>query len=794
MFQKYTKGIFYGDNPLNYTLTVFTLQASLVCLSTAFLRFLLIPLGETSFIPQVLAGLLWGPSFLGKVANIRKWIFASKPFYSSEAISLFGTMIFLFLMGVKTDPSLVMRTGKKTWAIGLCCCLLPHVFSIPYVFILRHILSPETDVYKSLYVIAAFSSSISFQVTVSLLEDFKLLNSEVGRLAVSSSMVSGIVSAMWQSFILTRKQRNAHNIRGRGSPMMAISMIVMVLIILCILRPIMLWMIRKTPKGKPIKESYIVSIYVMVLGCSLFGEFIGRHYVFGPLILGLAVPEGPPLGSALVERLDTLISGLYMPMFFFAASARFKPDLVDFYSFKIVQPLAITSFFGKIVGTVLPSLYCDMPLTDGVSFGLIMSAQGITHLLHLQNLHYYHIIDDKSYAQMVIAMIWLTAASNPIVKYLYDPSKIYLSIAKRRTVEHSPTGVVLPLMACIHTEENTPPMINFLEMSNSTVESPIWFHVIHLLKLKGRAIPVLIDHQQNSRSIPLHSDVSNNIINAFKSYEQQKPDKVVVKVYTSISPYETMHDEICLQAAHKQACMLIVPFHRQFRRSGVIDLPNPIRTLNRHLLRTAPCSVGILVERGSLISNNALTSTSFYSVGVLFIEGPDDREALAYAMRMAEHPNVKVSVIRLTETRRKVRQFLNRDPDTEILHKFLVNYSQIKRHDYKEEVVRDSVEMIGIIRTFEGCYDLILVGRRHEGESSLFYGMTEWIDYPELGSVADMLVSSDSTFDGSVLVVQQQNKVGANFVHHDFHQENSVSTQERASMDVQPHKMVMPVV
>ncbi|XP_029130527.1 cation/H(+) antiporter 15 isoform X2 [Cajanus cajan] len=735
LFQS-SKGIFFGENPLNFVVLVVILQGSLVCFTNAWLEFILMPLGETTFVSQAMAGFLMGPSVLGQFKCLKKFFFAPKPFFVCETISLLGTMIFLFSMGVKIDISMVMRTGRKTWAIGVCSFVLPLAFSIFYAFLLRQVLPPGTDIYKSLFYIAAFSSAGSFQVVANLLEDFKLLNSEVGRLAISSSMVNGVLCAIWQIIAVSRQQKIIfQDTYQSSSKWIAISLCVMVIIILCVLRPIMLWMIRRTPKGRPMKESYLVSVYVMVLGCSLFGEFIGEHYLIGPIILGLAVPEGPPLGSAL--------------------------------------PVAFFGFLGKVIGTMLPSIYCNMPLTDALILGLIMGAQGMTHILHFQNLQYLHIIDDQSYAQMVVALMWLTAASTPIVKFMYDPTKSYLSLNRRRTIEHAPPRTILPLMACIYHEENTPPLINVLEMSNSSTESPICLYVLHLIQLTGRSAPVLIDHEASNKSVnPLKSSYSQNIRNAFKSYENQQMGNVMVKVLTSISPYETMHDEICLQAAKKRAYMLIVPFHKQCGPTQILESAQPIRALNRHLLRTAPCSVGILVERGNLISNNPLTSMSFYSVGILFVEGADDREALAYAMRMADHPNVKVTVIRLMEPRRKSRNLASRDPDGDLIHKFMVDYIHIKRHDYREEAVRDSVEMVNVIRSLEGCYDLILVGRRHQNESSLFSGLTEWIEFPELGLIADMLVSSDSTFDGSVLVVQQQNKAGIGLL--DIHPENSI--------------------
>ncbi|XP_027941288.1 cation/H(+) antiporter 15-like [Vigna unguiculata] len=794
LFQTNPKGIFYNEDPLNYTLTVVLLQASIACLASLFFEFLLVPIGETTFIPHVLAGLVLGPSLLGKTLNLKK-LFSPKTIYIAEALSRFGVMVFLFLVGVKVDPLLIFRTGKKTWAIGLGSCLLPLGFSVCSAYIIRLYLSPESEIYKALYFISTFSSAGSFQATASAVHDFKLLNSEVGRLAVSSSMINGAFSAMWQGMVVSQRPKVMRKKPDGYLTLGILSLIALVLIIICILRPIMLWMTRMTPKGKPVKESYIISIYVMMLGCSLFSEAIGEHYMLGPLIFGLAVPEGPPIGAALVDRLDTLISGLLMPLFFFSSSARFSADILNFTDFTIVQLVALGNFFAKIAGVVLPSLYCKMSFTDAISLGLILSAQGISQLVHLQSLQTFKIIDDMIYSQMAIALVWLTAASSPIVKLLYDPSKSYLSLTRWRTVEHAPPDIELPIIACIHCEENTPTMINFLEISNSRVESPIYFHVLHLLQLKGRSAPLMIDHDLKSNTHLWRSNRSVSIINAFKSYEQQCSN-VQVKVYTCISPYETMHDEVCMQAAEKRACILIVPFHRHFRRTGIIELSNPVRALNRHLLRTAPCSVGILVERGSLVNNNPLTTVSFYNVAVVFIEGPDDREALAYAMRMADHPNVKVTVIRITGSRRKSRTMITRDPDAEIIHKFMVNYLQVKRHDFREQIVRDSVEMIGVIREFDGCFDLILVGRRHESESSMFYGMNEWNEYPELGSVADMLVSSDSTFDGSVLVVQQQNKVGTHVIRQDCHNlENSVPRRELPTvLDVQPKPSGWPIL
>ncbi|XP_039690665.1 cation/H(+) antiporter 15 [Medicago truncatula] len=731
-----SKGIFLQDNPFSYTLPVLFLQTSLASLFTAILQFVLAPLGQSSFVPQMLAGLILGPSFLGESEFIRKWLFPPRTFYISETISFYGCMLFLFLIGVKIDLVLIQKL----------------------------FLTPDQVIYETIFPIVLMLSTGSFHVTAIHLADLKLLNSEMGRIAISASMVSGSTSLLLITTIVTQKQgtlmKDSSNVNW-----MTICLLAMIAFTICVLRPIMLWMV------------------------------IGEHFTLGPVILGLAVPDGPPLGSALTERLETMVSKIFLPLYFLFCGASFKLFLIDSRCFVTVQIIAVFAFLGKVGGTMLPSIYLKMPLTDVLSLGLLMSCQGITQLLYLQTSIALEFLDQETYGSGLIALVWVTGLITPIVKFLYDPSKRYLSLNKRRTIEQSASDIELRLMACVHDQENIPSMINLLEMSNPSLRSPICFYVLHLIQLAGRSTPLFIDHQPiYGKTKSSHSSYSRRIINAFRSYEQQKENSVVVKIFTSISPYETMHDEICMQVAEKRVCLLIVPFHRQWRPNGITESAHPVRALNRQLLRTAPCSVGILIERGALNRNNPLTSVSFYSVGVVFIEGEDDREALAYAMRMANQPNVSVTMVRIMEPRKKNKNMTNRDPNGDLIHRFKVDCIQIKRHDYKEEIARDSVEMINVIKSLEGCFDLILVGRRHECESGLFNGLSEWNEYPELGPMGDMLVASDSTFDGSVLVVQQQKRSGTGY--HDLHLDSGfVTRQESLTIVEVPHdRKVWPMV
>ncbi|AES98900.1 transmembrane protein, putative [Medicago truncatula] len=53
-----SKGIFFHENPFSYAVPVLFIQSSLASILIAILQFLLAPLGQTSFVPQILSKFL----------------------------------------------------------------------------------------------------------------------------------------------------------------------------------------------------------------------------------------------------------------------------------------------------------------------------------------------------------------------------------------------------------------------------------------------------------------------------------------------------------------------------------------------------------------------------------------------------------------------------------------------------------------------------------------------------------------------------------------------------------------
>lgn len=215
---------------------------------------------------------------------------------------------------------------------------------------------------------------------------------------------------------------------------------------------------------------------------------------------------------------------------------------------------------------------------------------------------------------MVIVAVVMTAIITPIVTTIYKPARRFVPY-NRRSIQRSKPDAELRVLVCIHTPRNVPTIINLLEASHPTKKSPICIYILHLVELTGRASAMLIVHSTRKSGRPALNRTqaqSDHIINAFENFEQHVAC-VSVQPLTAISPYSTMHEDICSVAEDKRVALIIIPFHKQQTVDGGMEATNPaFRTINQNALANAPCSVGILVDRGLNGSTRLATNQVFF--------------------------------------------------------------------------------------------------------------------------------------------------------------------------------------
>ncbi|KAA8543694.1 hypothetical protein F0562_021560 [Nyssa sinensis] len=685
-----------------------------------------------------------------------------------ETMAYVGLMFHLFILGVQVDATMLKKAGRSAALIGTTGFALPHALGGLAFMVVPNLVMVEDTLRRSLPFITALNSMTTFPVITSLLSDLNILNSELGRLAASTCMVSDF----WSYFI--GMAMTTIGISMRDSQLMSLWSISwfigFVLIVVLIIRPLILWMANQIPEGQSMKEAHFLAILVIVMVCAFCSEIFGQHIGLGAFVVGVVIPDGPPFGSALVNKLDVLTTGLLLPIKMVIGGLRVNLNTLRTSSVMIIELFIILGYIGKFTGTLVSALYCNVPVCDAFLLSLLMCCKGFIEVAVYYSWSEDGIVDNQAYALMLITMLIVTGVARPLVGHMYDPSRKYMAQSRRTILQSGIHDVELRMLVCIHNEDNVPTIINLLEASKPTRHHPVSVFVLNLMELRGRSAAILEPHFKRGKITPQLSR-SDRIVKAFNYFVQHNLGCVQVQHFTAMAPYASMHDDICMLAVDKNVTIVIVPFHKQWTIDGTVGAIFPtIRTVNQNVIKKAPCSVGILVDRGQISDTwSVLTGKALFRVALLFLGGPDDREALAYSTRMADHPSITLTVVWIKLC--ADNDFSDEIDDETLLDADFMNDFKTRamgneRVIYVEKTVKDGVGTTRVIHSMEDSFDLFIVGRYHEPESPLISGLTEWSDCPELGEIGDILASSDFQF--SVLVVQQQPPDVAS-LGHSFH-------------------------
>lgn len=252
--------------------------------------------------------------------------------------------------------------------------------------------------------------------------------------------------------------------------------------------------------------------------------------------------------------------------------------------------------------------------------------------------------------------------TTPIVMAIYKPARGGSSTHTHRKLgDLSNTKDFkdeLRILACAHGPGNVASLISLIESTRSTKKSQLKLFIMHLVELTERSSSIIMVQRARKNGVPFinrlrRGEWHDRVSGAFQAYSQL--GRVSVRPTTAISCLSTMHEDICHVAETKRVTMIILPFHKQWRGQGddsMENLGHEWRRVNQRVLKNAPCSVAVLVDRGfgSGSPTREPDNTVAQRVCIIFFGGPDDREALELGGRMAEHPAVKVTVVGFVAT------------------------------------------------------------------------------------------------------------------------------------------------
>ncbi|CAL0310421.1 unnamed protein product [Lupinus luteus] len=798
-----SNGVWQGDNPLDYAFPLLILQTTLILVVSRFLAFLFKPLRQPKVIAEIVGGILLGPSAFGRNKTYMHRIFPSWSTPILESVASIGLLFFLFLVGLELDLNSIRRSGKRAFSIAVAGISLPFISGIGVAIVLRKTVNGADKVgFAQFIVFMGVALSITaFPVLARILAELKLLTTRVGETAMAAAAFNDI--AAWILLALAVALSGDSEGKAHKSPLVSIWVLLcglaFVIFMMLVVRPVMKRVGQRcSPENDVVDEAYICLTLLGVMVSGFMTDLIGIHSIFGAFVFGLTIPKGN-FAERLIERIEDFVSGLLLPLYF--ASSGLKTDVAKIHggeAWGLLVLVVTTACAGKIIGTFAVAMVCRIPARESLTLGVLMNTKGLVELIVLNIGKEKKVLNDEIFAILVLMALFTTFITTPTVMAIYKPARGAIAKTNRKlgdlssSSKHDAPSDPLRVLACVYGPGNVPSIISLIESTRSTKNSLLKLFIMHLVELTERSSSIILAQRARKNGFPFFNRANrgewrDRLSGAFQTYSQL--GRVSVRPTTAISSLSTMHEDICHVAEEKRVTMIILLFHKQWRMEVDEDdrgkahevlenVGHGWRGVNQRVLKNAPCSVAMLVDRG--YGNGSHTpgpNSVAQRVCVLFFGGPDDREALKLGERMAEHPAVRVTVIRFVEKEGVNANNVVLSTSSTMTSEKSYSFSKAKMNRKQEKELDENAmgefhckwdSMVGYIEKESGNvveevlaigksgdYDLIIVGRGRFPSTTVAELAERPAEHAELGPIGDILTSSGNGVLSSVLMIQQ---------------------------------------
>jgi Kef-type K+ transport system membrane component KefB len=393
-------------------------------------------LGQPPVIGEVVAGILLGPSLLGRVApDAAAWLFPAAAVPALGVVAQLGVILYLFLVGLELDPQALRGRAHASVAISHASIVVPFVLGAVLALGLYPGLAGGGVPFTPFALFLGVSMSVTaFPVLARILTDRRLNRTGLGALALTCAAADD-VTAWCLLALVVGVARSAV-----GGALLTLALTAgYVAFVLGAVRPLLARLAARCEDGRP-PQGAVALVLVGLLLSSLATELIGVHALFGAFLFGAALPHDSALARALARRLGDLVTVLLLPAFFALTGLRTQVGLVSGAGPWLACGLIVlVASAGKVGGTLAAARVSGLGWRDAAALGVLMNTRGLMELIVLNVGLDLGILSPTLFAMMVLMALATTAATAPLLE-LVAPAVRAAPARARRHVPAAAAG------------------------------------------------------------------------------------------------------------------------------------------------------------------------------------------------------------------------------------------------------------------------------------------------------------------------------------------------------------------
>ncbi len=376
-------------------------------------------LGQPQVVAEMIAGVLMGPSLFGLLAPAwQKALFPSSTMSVIYSFSQIGLVLYMFLVGLEFDTSLLRKQVSKAVSVSIMGILMPFVLGTVLVlyYLVRQpgLFSTKVESWQAILFMGAAISITAFPMLARIIVERGLAGTAMGTLALAAGSIDD--AAAWSVLaillaVLSNNSFIAIVAIGGG--------VAYALVMLLVGRPLLKPLGTYAERNRGINGSILALVLALVMVCAWFTDTIGIYAIFGAFVLGAVMPRGVFVYH-LRKTLEPLVINVLLPLFFVYSGLNTHLNLVNTPRLWFITLLIfLISFLGKGVACWLAARLMKVPNREAMAIGSLMNARGLMELILLNVCLQRGIITPTLFTMLVFMAIVTTLMASPLFALVY---------------------------------------------------------------------------------------------------------------------------------------------------------------------------------------------------------------------------------------------------------------------------------------------------------------------------------------------------------------------------------------
>jgi Kef-type K+ transport system membrane component KefB len=387
---------------------------AVVMLVAALLGGLARRLGQPAVIGQIVTGVAFGPTLLGRLpGHLTARLFPPQVLPHLSVLAQVAIVVFMFVVGYELDLRSLRASSATTLSVAAGALLVPMGLGAGAVLLTPSgftALGEQRVGSRSFVLFLAVALSITaLPVLAAVVRESGLARTTAGVVAVSAAGVMDI--GAWVA-LAAAMPAGSH---GRPVWLSDLLIVALVLVGALLVHPVLRWWIRR-PGGLFSQQSPIA--FVLATGCAWATGQLGLHAVFGGFLAGLIMPRRDGAPDADVLRAMEGAAGLLLPLFFVVTGLSLNIGGIDRAGLWLLALTLVIGGTGKMVPGYLATRLTGLDRCESATVAVLLNTRGLTELIALDTGLSAGIIHRRLFTVLVLMGLIATAGTSPLLNLL----------------------------------------------------------------------------------------------------------------------------------------------------------------------------------------------------------------------------------------------------------------------------------------------------------------------------------------------------------------------------------------